>query len=332
MFELLTPDVIIPLVEETLGIRLDGTVVRYSSYINRVFGLRSDDGAEVVVKFYRPGRWNEKTVEEEHRFLQDCIEEEIPVIAPLSTPDGETLHVLEIEPTDSDVIEFFWAAFPKRGGRNFDAEGDDDWLRLGSIIGRIHAVGASRGAENRVTCTPESLTRLQITELLGSGLVHPEMEREFREIGETFLETVSPLFIGVPRQRIHGDCHRGNILDRGELLLIDFDDMMVGPVVQDFWLLLPDYVDRCKRELTHFLEGYRSFHDFDEAHLTLIEPLRFMRMVHYLHWQARQTNDPGFAEANPGWGEKAFWITEVEDLRDQMRVITGSETPERFQL
>jgi len=324
MFDVLVPEIVIQVVESGLGVRLDGMVSRYSSYINRVFGLRDLDGNEIVVKFYRPGRWSEEALEEEHRFLQDCLEAEIPVITPIADEDGDTLRVLDLD-TPGGEVEVFWAAFPKRGGRNFDAEGDEEWFRLGSIVGRLHQVGLRREAHHRVRCGPAELSAPQLRELLSGGLMHSETAEEFREVCESALEVITPLFSGVPVQRIHGDCHRGNILDRpGDgLLIIDFDDMMVGPPVQDLWLLLPDHVQNCGRELAHLVDGYRQFSPFDEEMVRFVEPLRFMRMLHYLHWQAKQHEDRGFLEANPGWGSKAFWITRIEDLRDQLRVIVS---------
>ena len=137
------------------------------------------------------------------------------------------------------------------------------------------------------------------------------------------IDRIVPLLEGAHPRVIHGDCHRGNILERsGEgLMLIDFDDMMVGPAVQDLWLLLPGHVDECRRELTHVVEGYTSFLPFDRAELSLIEPLRFARMLHFLAWQALQRHDHAFQAKNPAWGSRAFWVTEVEQLREQARIV-----------
>jgi Ser/Thr protein kinase RdoA (MazF antagonist) len=328
-FDLLAPHVALDAIEESFGSPLDGTVRPYASHINRVYGVRSDEEIEYVAKFYRPKRWSEEAIGDEHTFLFDCAEAEIPVVVPLSGSDGETLQTVIVDGDESSV-QYNFALFPKRGGRNFDAEGDEEWFRLGSIVGRCHAAAVKRTAPHRQRCDPDAWTRPLFEELLDTGTVHPDSREELREIVETVLERIRPLFAGVDVRRIHGDCHRGNLLDRpGEgLLIIDFDDMMMGPPVQDLWLLLPSYAQESRRELTMLLEGYDTFAEFDRRELELIEPLRFMRMVHYLGWQARQRNDRDFADRFPWWGTKEFWIREVEDLRTQATVVRSGGAPE----
>jgi len=323
-FDLLGPDEIVLAAETALGrsARLDGTVLAYPSYINRVYGLRREEGAELVAKFYRPGRWSREAILEEHRFVLDCAEAELPVVAPLELADGGTLGEL-ILAEDEEEWTIHFALYPKMGGRNFDAEGDDDWLRLGSLVGRCHASGALRPAHHRLTCSPAALTVPLAQGLLDEGLVHPKLEEDFAALSSEILGLIAPRFASLRFGRIHGDCHRGNILDRpGEgLLLIDFDDMMWGPAVQDLWLLLPDRAGRCRRELELLVEGYERFSSFDRGELVLIEALRFMRMIYFLAWRSRQRGDAWFAREFPDWGGEAFWIRELEDLRDQARVV-----------
>jgi Ser/Thr protein kinase RdoA (MazF antagonist) len=323
-FDFLSPHTVIHAVEQAYGLSLDGTLQPYPSYINRVYGLRDQEGSSFVAKFYRPGRWSCEAILDEHRFLLDCAEAELPVVAPLHRPDGGTLA--EAIAGEQEKIEILLALFPRRGGRSFDAESAEDWLRLGSMIARCHTVGRLRQAPHRAVCRPHELTAGFIEELLEEGIVHPDCRDGFEVVCRDTLETISPLFANVPLQRVHGDCHRGNILDRpGEgLLLIDFDDMMNAPPVQDLWLLLPGRTDESPRELTLLLEGYERFLDFDRASLKLLEPLRFMRMVYFLAWRARQRHDRWFAREFPDWGGKAFWIKETEDLRDQMDAIRMS--------
>jgi Ser/Thr protein kinase RdoA (MazF antagonist) len=321
-FDLLTPDAVVAAVEQATGRVLDGTLNPYPSYINRVYGLKTDSGEELVAKFYRPGRWTREAVLEEHRFLLDCAEAEIPVVAPLAGPDGGTVHRAVVAGDDAEEA-YNLACFPKMGGRNFDAESDEDWFRLGAVVGRCHAVGAKREAPHRLVFGPE-LTAGFVEEL-ASG-IHPKFVDDFRKVSGEILNRVTPLFEGVGLQRIHGDCHRGNILDRPGwgLLVIDFDDMMSGPAVQDLWLLLPGYAVDCGRELESLIEGYEGFAAFDRRTLRLIEPLRFMRMVYFLAWRARQSDDYGFRRNFPEWGGEAFWLKEVEDLRVQATVIEAS--------
>ena len=322
-FDLLGPAEIVRAAETALGLRLDGTVSAYPSYINRVYGLRREDGGELVAKFYRPGRWSPEALAEEHRFVRDCAEAELPVAAPLELAGGGSLGELRLEVETGGETAIRFALYPKMGGRNFDAERDEDWLRLGALVGRCHAVGALGRAEHRPTCDPVLLTVPLAQGLLDQGLVHPKLEDEFADLCSETLESIIPLFQPIAYGRIHGDCHRGNILDRpGEgLMLIDFDDMMTGPAVQDLWLLLPDRAGLCVRELELLIEGYEPFSRFDRRELALIESLRFMRMVYFLAWRSRQRGDAWFAREFPDWGGEAFWIRELEDLRDQARVI-----------
>jgi Ser/Thr protein kinase RdoA (MazF antagonist) len=302
-------------------------LVPYPSYINRVYGIRDEEGREYVVKFYRPDRWEEAAVREEHRFLLDCAEAELPVVAPIQDVEGETLEILSVESADGGADAMFpFSLFQKMGGRNFDPEADEEWSRLGALVGRLHRVAADRKAVSRSICNPE-LTAGFVEELLSAEVVHSELGSQFEEICGTTLERIRPLFSETPSQRLHGDLHRGNILDRPGtgLVLFDFDDMMVGPPVQDLWLLLPERANKSRRELSLLLESYEEFFPFDRTTLRLIEPLRFMRMVYFLAWRARQRNDFWFTSSFPDWGSKSFWVKEIEDLSDQTRAIFEDE-------
>jgi Ser/Thr protein kinase RdoA (MazF antagonist) len=321
-FDLLTPHVILHAVEEAYELALDGTLQPYSSYVNRVYGLRTDEGAEYVAKFYRPGRWSVEAIAEEHEFVLDCAEVEVPVVPPVADRDGFTLQLLDVG-TPEEPREIPFALYEKRGGRGFDAERDEDWFRLGSLAGRVHAVGRARRATERLTCTPQASTARFVEELRAADVVHPELEEEFFALIDQGLDLITPLFEEIELQRIHGDFHRGNVLERGDegLLLIDFDDMMMGPPIQDLWLLLPGHAWTVRRELTHIVDGYTQFHEFDSSSLRLVEPLRFMRMIYYLAWSALQRSDHRFQEQYPDWGGRAFWIREIEDLRTQLRMV-----------
>ena len=318
-FDALSPDAAVQAIERALGVVLDGTLDAYPSYVNRVYGVRREDGEALVAKFYRPGRWTRDAILDEHRFLRDLAGAEIPVIAPIDGTGGETLHELT---TEGDA-RFFFTVFPRAGGRTFEPESADDFLRLGSLVGRCHAVAADGTAPHRAVCEPAGLTASFVDELLEADLVHPGCRPDFERIARDTIARIAPLFSGVRFSRIHGDCHRGNLIDRpGQgLALIDFDDMMSGPAVQDAWLVLPGYAADCTRELELLLEGYERFAPFDRSTLRLVEPLRFMRMIYFLAWRARQRDDYWFRGSFPDWGTEAFWITETEDLRVQALVI-----------
>ena len=327
-FDLLSPDRALRAVEESHRIELDGTLESYPSYVNRVYGIRGDDGERWVVKFYRPGRWAAEAILDEHAWLSDCAAAEIPVVAPRRAPDGRTLHELVARADDADGEKasegrFFFAVFPRSGGRTFEPEAPEDFERLGSLVGRCHAVGARGSAPHRVRCAPVPTTASYVDELLADRLVHPDCVPDFTAACRETLDAISPLFDSAAVQRIHGDCHRGNVIDRPGtgLALIDFDDMMSGPPVQDLWLVLPDHAGESRAELASLLDGYEQFHPFDHATLRLIEPLRFMRMIYFLVWRARQREDYWFRGSFPDWGSEAFWIKETEDLREQASVV-----------
>lgn len=325
VFDALTPQTLIAAVEQAYDFVLDGTFTPYPSYVNRVYGVRTDSGLDYIAKFYRPDRWSTEAIAEEHEFVLDCADAEVPVVAPIADAEGYTLQNVEVEvPGGGGTRAYAFALFPKRGGRGFDAERDDDWFRLGSLAGRVHAVGLRGASPHRLVCTPTESTSRFARELREADVVHPELRDEFFTLLDGGIDLIAPLFEGVDLQRIHGDFHRGNVLDRGEeegLLLIDFDDTMRGPAVQDLWLLLPDHAWAARRELTLILDGYVQFCDFDESTLQLVEPLRFMRMVYYLAWSALQRDDLRFREQNPDWGSRSFWIREVEDLRTQLDMV-----------
>lgn len=321
-FNLLSPDLVAECVEEAYEIKLQALVFPYPSYVNRVYGLRDQDGIDYVVKFYRPSRWEAGAINEEHRFLFQLAEAECPVVLPLRDREGSTLQTLELEISDGGELLFPFALFPKRGGRIFDAERDEDWLRLGALAGRVHSVGRRESSSNRWTLKP-GLLGTYAGELRSQGLVHPECAEDFLTVCSAAAEVLDNLLGTCRSLRIHGDFHRGNILDRGEegLLLIDFDDMCQGPAVQDLWLLLPGHARESQRELNLVIEGYEEFAEFDRRELRLIEALRFFRMVHFLRWQALQRRDEAFQKTFPNWGSRTFWIKEVEDLRDQLDEI-----------
>lgn len=327
-FDTLTPTVVITAIEGAFDVELDGTLEPFPSYVNRVFGVRTEDGEEIIAKFYRPHRWSTEAILEEHSFVAELADAEIPVVPPLLDTEGDSIFEVEVDRGDGrEPVVIAFALFPKRGGRGFDAEGDDDWLRLGGLVGRIHNVGRRSTATTRLRVDPVEWTGEHIEYLIRERIVHPEFVAEFSEITQTTVELIQPMFSGVETHRIHGDCHRGNILERpGEgLLLIDFDDMMIGPAIQDLWLLLPDHAEKCYRELSLLSEGYSRFGTLDPGEFKLIEPLRFMRMVHFLSWRAHQRHDDWFRREFPEWGNSAFWLREIEDLREQAWYIRSQE-------
>jgi len=318
-FERLTPDLAMSAVEAACGLRLTGLMLALPSYINRVYELRAVDGTKLIVKFYRPGRWSREAILDEHDFVADCTENEVPVVPPLALANGSTLGEFE---------GILFAIYPKRAGRQLEITGDSDWVRLGSLVARLHLSGEMRPAAHRVSIGPQASALADVA-FLCETVIPAAYREKFKSAGMRLVEASAPLFEGAEKIRIHGDCHRGNILDRLDegLLVIDFDDMAMGPPIQDLWLLLPDRANKSGREIDLFLQGYGRFRRFDRASLRCIESLRAMRMIYFLAWCSRQAGDALFRKNFPDWGSDAFWQKEINDLREQLGfVMEAGET------
>jgi Ser/Thr protein kinase RdoA (MazF antagonist) len=320
-FHRLTPDLVLGLVEKALDIRCTNLCRPLASYINRVYELEGEDGAGLVVKFYRPGRWSHAALLDEHEFLLELAGREIPVIAPL---------VLQGDTSLGHHEGMHFAVFPKCGGRSSDEFTEEQWLEIGRLLGRTHAVGAGRIPEGRITMLPDRSTRQQADYLLAGKFMDADLALQFAELAKTLIEEINPLFKNTEMIRIHGDCHFSNLIYRpGEsFYLIDFDDMAMGPPVQDFWMLLPGYREQTFAEIDLFLEGYETFRDFDRRSLRLIEPLRAMRFIHYMAWCAYQVAEEGLSRVAPDFGTRAYWQQELRDLADQLERIRTAVEPQ----
>lgn len=331
----LTPDRVLDALEAS-GLRSTGRCMALNSFENRVYDIELEpESAEalgeavkaqgsataaggnrrVVIKFYRPGRWSREQILEEHEFLSDLREAEIPAIAPLPFQDGTTLKA-----TPSGI---WYSVFPKVGARAPDEFTDEQLLRVGRLLGRVHNVGAAKKAKHRIEITPATYGWANLEYLL-KNWVPADFSARYETTVRKILKTSEPWFEGVATQRVHGDCHPGNLLLDGEghFFFLDFDDMGVGPPAQDVWLLVPgrDRDSRAQREL--LLEGYAEMRAFDRARqLRLIEPLRAMRFIHYTAWIARRWEDPAFPAAFPEFNSHAYWADETADLEEQLRVI-----------
>lgn len=313
----LTPDRVLEAVEAS-GITCTGRCLTLNSFENRVYDveLESDDGpkARRVAKFYRPGRWSREQILEEHEFLADLRASEIPAIAPLAFPDGGTL-----QRTRAGI---WYALFPKVGGRAPDELTDEQLMRIGRLLARIHSVGASRAAPNRVQIGPETYALANLEFLLGENWVPVDFQRRYREVVEKICAITAGWFAEAANYRVHGDCHLGNLLWNQEgPFFLDFDDMVRGPAVQDIWLLTPGRDVDSLRQREVLLEGYGEMRAFERTTLRLIEPLRALRFVHYSAWIARRWKDPAFPQAFPEFGSHRYWADETQDLEEQLRLI-----------
>jgi Ser/Thr protein kinase RdoA (MazF antagonist) len=303
-FFALTPDRVLDAVEAG-GLRSTGRCLPLRAFENRVYEVELEDGRRLVVKFYRPGRWSRETILDEHRFLLDVAEAELPVAAPLDLGTGVTLN-------ETDGI--YYAAFPRIRGRTLDELDAEQRRRIGRTIGRLHAVGATRPAPHRPALTVERYIHEPLEVLARAGVLPEPLGTRYREVALRIAAVAAPRLAAVPSQRIHGDLHHGNILWTPDPVLVDFDDCLMGPPVQDLWLLARGGDEEARRAREELLEGYAVFRDLDRATLALVEPLRAMRIVYMSAWIARRWQDPAFPQAFPGFGDHRYWMQEYEVL------------------
>ncbi len=314
-FYTLTPELVLDAVERS-GHFTTGLCYALNSLENRVYEVELEDRSRVVGKFYRPGRWSEETIRDEHRTLAALAEAEIPVCAPTAFDDGDTLHTTE------DGI--FFALFPRTGGRSPDELIGDQFEQLGRLLGRIHNVTASLGLKHRPEISPQTYG----DDCLEAILQHTEMPmgvlHRYSDAVKRLADLGRQRFEGVETFAAHGDCHRANLLFGSQgWFFLDFDDMGIAPAVQDMWLLLPARAADCPRELDLLLEGYEQFRDFDHRTLGLIEVLRGLRYVRYAAWIARRWEDPAFPRAFPDWGTDRYWESQVADIYEQLALLGG---------
>ena len=314
-FASLTPDRVLDALE-ALGFYPDGRLLALNSYENRVYQVGIEDGAPVVAKFYRPARWSDAAILEEHAFLLELAEREIPVVAPLPLPGGATLQQAE---------GFRIAVFPRRGGRapELDAPGVREWL--GRFLGRIHGVGAEAPYRHRPTLDIAGFGEEPRDWLLAHGFIPEDLRAAWHSVVDQALEGVRRCFEragGVRALRLHGDCHGGNVLwtDDGPHF-VDFDDSRMGPAVQDLWMLLSGSRDDMALQLRDLLAGYECFREFDRRELHLVEALRTLRLIHYCAWIARRWDDPAFPAAFPWFNTQRYWQDRVLELREQIALM-----------
>ena len=304
----LTPENIFQAVERTLGKNLSNICLKRNSYINRVYELEElESGTRFIIKFYRPGRWTPEMIREEHAFLTELDKKEIPVIPPLNI-NHKTLFALKSIP---------YALFPKKGGRAVDEFDKEGWKTLGRTIARIHLVSETHKSSSRMIWKPSIATKHHLDIILKTKYLLPDFKNSFTDISSIFIQKAEPLFKAREFLLLHGDCHKGNLLVRPKegLFIVDFDDMCVGPPVQDLWMLLPDDLENSQNELSWFLEGYETFKEFDEESLNIIPALRGMRIIHYAAWLAVQCTEPDFQNNFPDSGTKSYWNQLIKDLQ-----------------
>jgi len=342
-YDALTPDVVLNAVDAA-GYRTDGRLLALNSYENRVYQVGVEDGQAlmecipalhppgvaarspsaangwVVAKFYRPGRWSDEAIREEHIFSQTLAEAEIPAVAPLTDTHGETLFTYATRD-----VSFRFSLYPRRGGRWPDLEDPDNLVWMGRFMGRIHAIGATKVFEHRPTLDIASFGHASVDYLREAAVIPDYLREAYFSLTKDVLVQVEAGFERAgdyAKIRLHGDCHPGNILwtDDGPHF-VDFDDARMGPAVQDLWMLLSGERPQMTLQLDEILSGYTEFMDFHPRELHLIEPLRTLRMIHYSAWLARRWDDPSFPRNFPWFGEPRYWEEQILALREQAAVM-----------
>ena len=314
----LTPDVVLDALE-SLDLRADGRLSALNSFENRVYQLGMEEGPPLIAKFYRPARWSDAQIMEEHGFSRELVEREIPVVAPMAI-GGRTLHKFG---------EYRFAVFERRGGRAPELENPETLEWMGRFIGRIHAVGAIRPFALRPLVDIDSFGVEPRDWLLSHGFIPDDLIDSWSSTIEQALAGVRRCYEragAVATLRLHGDCHAGNVLwtEEGEQRgphFVDFDDCRGGPAIQDLWMLLPGDRGAMTIAFSDLLAGYEDFHEFDRRELHLIEALRTLRLIHYSAWIARRWDDPAFPAAFPWFNTQHYWQDRVLELREQIALM-----------
>ncbi|MDH4393751.1 MAG: serine/threonine protein kinase [Aquabacterium sp.] len=328
-FDHLTPQAVLDALD-AVGQRGDGRLLQLNSYENRVFQVMLEDGGAVVAKFYRPGRWTDAQIAEEHAFAAELHGAEVPVVAPLPLSGdpagngaGATLAFADI-----GGQPFRLAVYPRRAGHGPELDQPDTLRWLGRFIGRLHAVGAQQPFVHRRRLDADTFGHQALARLLAQDCIGPAQLGAWRSTCQQALAMVDAAMAAVPASmlRLHGDCHPGNILwrdegDAGGPHIVDLDDAATGPAVQDLWMLLSGSREAMRSQLAAVLQGYRQFRRFDLRELALIEPLRTLRMVHHSAWLAERWTDPAFPAAFPWFGTPNYWSQQTVQLREQIEAM-----------
>ncbi len=311
-FQALSPQLTLDAVDAA-GFRTDGSLAPLNSYENRVYQIGIEDAEPVIAKFYRPQRWTDAAILEEHAFIAELGDAELPCVAPIAR-DGVSLFHHQ---------GFRYALFPRQAGRPPNVEDETVLGVLGRVLGRMHAVGAAGAFAHRPRLGVRALGIDSAEFLLGSGFIDAELTDAYRAVTRHLIERVEAVLGAAPAGiRIHGDCHLGNLLWRYEAPnFVDFDDTMTGPPIQDLWMLLAGDRGERSRQLARLVSAYEMFCDFDPRQIRFIEPLRALRMMHHAAWIGRRWNDPAFPVAFPGFDQTRYWSEHVLALKEQLAAL-----------
>ena len=313
-FEQLTPDFLMDAVESQ-GYRCDCRILTLNSYENRVYQVGIEEGEPLIAKFYRPERWSNTQIQEEHDFTRDLAAQELPVVAPLPDGDGQMLRFYR---------DFRFSLSLRRGGHAPELDNLEHLLIIGRLLARIHSLGANQPFIERPKLDAQSFGH-ECVNFITEKFIPTEYREAYKSLTRDLLQMIDERFdrLGaVTNIRVHGDCHSGNMLWRdGAPHFVDFDDSRMAPAIQDLWMLLSGNEDQQRQQFDKIMEGYHQFYDFNFSELQLIEPLRTLRMLHYSAWLARRWDDPAFPRTFPWFNTLSYWGEHILELREQMAAL-----------
>jgi Ser/Thr protein kinase RdoA (MazF antagonist) len=314
-FDRLTPDFVLQAIEAQ-GHLCDGRMLALNSYENRVYQVGREDDEPLIAKFYRPARWSDAAIAEEHDLCLELAAQDLPVVAPLLDASGQSLFRFD---------EFRIALFPRRGGRAPELDRRENLVIMGRFLARMHTVGAGRDFAHRPAMSLETWGNESVAYVLAQ-CIPADLADAYASLTDDVLALMKARFadVGDVRAiRVHGDCHAGNVLWREDAPnFVDFDDARMAPAVQDLWMLLSGYPEEQRSQLDAILDGYHEFADFDFRELSLIESLRTLRMLHYAAWLGHRWDDPAFPLAFPWFNTQSYWESHVLELREQFAALS----------
>ena len=311
----LKPETVIDAVE-SLGILSDARIFPLNSYENRVYQVGVEEDTPIIAKFYRPYRWSEQAIMEEHQFSWELFDHELPVVPPIKDENGKTLH---------EYNGFQFSIFKRQGGHAPELDNLDSLFLIGRYLGRMHAVGAQASFQHRPTITVDEWGISSREFLLSHDFIPRELKLAYETLSQDLISRVSAIWNRLPDLktfRVHGDCHGGNMLWRNDLPhFVDFDDCRNGPAIQDIWLLLSGDRHQKTAQLSEIVEGYNEFFDFEPSQLILVEALRTLRIMNYSAWLAKRWNDPAFPHHFPWFNTERYWAEHILELREQLAAL-----------
>lgn len=310
-FQALSPEFILDCLL-SIGIRVDSGLIALNSYENRVYQFMDEDRIRYVAKFYRPHRWSREQILEEHQFTQALFDAKIPVVTPVII-NNNTLH---------EYQGYLFSLFPSIGGRQYESDNIEQMESVALLLGRMHQIGAQKNFIYRPTIGLEEYLYQPQEVLLSCDFIPKNIHSALRTNLTQLIKAVEQHWHNDWQCiRLHGDCHIGNILWRDQAILVDFDDARNGPAIQDLWMLLNGNRQEQRLQLDALIEMYQEFNDFDSQQIKLIEPLKAMRMVHYLAWIITRRQDPAFTAAFPWITDVDFWYQQLKEFEQQTKAI-----------